>query len=407
MAVANPTTQANLLKKLFADKLEKMVYGKSELLTRAKKKTNVGGEDFSFSIRVTPTAGTSNDFTEAQAAQNESQIVKFVVPFRRQFTVMTIDNELIARAKASGNMGAFDDALKNEAQSATESFGEKMSRDAWSEGGGTMGQIHAATVLASTTLRMRVKSDILGINKGQTLEFSTDNGVPSPGAGLLGAPTRLTVVSVNRNTGEATLSANLNTVPGITVNSFVFLRGGYQKGWFGNRGWVPTSDPTSTLWCGQDRTAVDILRTSGVRVPGGGAQMIETLYDAGAEAKINGIETPHFFANPRDLRRLRKEIQTQVQYTGGTQNIGVKPTIDLESGKAELISESWMPEGFAWLGDASDFEVGSAGELPTPAADENGKLFRTKDSADAREGRLVGYGNFRNMNPGKWLAITW
>jgi hypothetical protein len=152
MSYATVDSQPNLLKKLFANKLEEMVFSKSELLKRAKKNTKVGGEDFSFSIRVTPTGGTSNDFTEAQASQSESQLEKFVVPIRREFTVMTIQDELIARTRASGNMGAFDEAVKVEAKAAVESAGFKLSRDAWQEGGGSMGVIGASTNVATTTL---------------------------------------------------------------------------------------------------------------------------------------------------------------------------------------------------------------------------------------------------------------
>jgi hypothetical protein len=406
MSYASVDTQPNLLKKLFANKLEEIVYSRSELLKRAKKNTKVGGEDFSFSIRVTPTAGTSNDFTEAQAAQAESKIVKFAVPFRRQFTVMTIEDELIARTRAGGNTAAFDEAVKVEARAAVESSGEKLSRDAWRDGGGSMGVIDSTTTTSSTTLKLANRSDIRGFHSGQHLHFSNDNGTSSPGDGLRSA-TAVEIVSVNRALGTMVLSATMDSVSAAT-GDFIYLRGGYQKGWFGNRGWVPDADPSASEdWCGVDRTDVDILRTSGVRVDGDGNQMVETLFDAGAEASINGIDTPQLFAHPRDLVRLRKQLQGQVTYSGDSQKVGGKMSIALESGNCEIISEPWLVEGIAHLGDASLFEIGSAGEVPTPWADENGKLFRTKDTAAAREGRLACFGNFRNNNPGKWVSISW
>ncbi len=409
MSIASVATQPNLLKKTFGNKLEEMTYGKSELLTRAKKNTKFGGEDFAFTIRVTPTAGTSNDFGEALASQAEAQIVKFTVTFKKLFTIMGVDNELIARAKAAGTMGAFDDALKQVAKSGLESFSEKASREVWSTGGGASGQIAAGSSLATMTLTLRIISDILGFNKNQTLEFSTDNGIA--GAGVLGAPDRLTVSSVNRSAGSMVLSANLNTVTSLTADCFIFLRGSYGLGWAGNRGWVPESDPSATPWYGHDRTSVDMLRTSGMRVSGSGRQMIETLYDAGAEARINGVPLPVIFVNPRDRRVLNKEIQSQVRYDdSGKANVGFKAkgvTIDLDSGPCEIVSEPWVPQGYSWAGDPKDFEVRSAGDFPEMVADENGKLFRFREGADAREGRLAAYGNYVNHNPGGWVAITW
>jgi hypothetical protein len=408
MSIANTTNQANLLKKTYGSKLDEMVYGKSELATRCKKNTKFGGEDYSFSIRITPTAGTSNEFVEALASQAEAEIVKFTVPFKRLYTIMGVENELIARAKAAGTTGAFDDALKQVTKSGLESFSEKLSREFWSVGGGAMGQLATTTVLASTTLQLRVASDVLGLNPKQTLEFSLDDGTPAVPAGVLGAPDRLTINAINRTTGALTMSANLNTVAGITTSAFIFLRGTYSKGWAGQRGWVPTSDPTPGVsWMGHDRTTKDILRTSGMRVSGGGRQMIETLYDAGAEAKINGVKLPHLFVNPRDIRVLRKEVQTQVRYDGNTAKIGGKVVIDLDSGPCELISEPWVPQGVSWAGDAGQVELRTAGDCPEMVADENGKLFRFREGADAREGRLAAYGNIVNEHAGEWVAITW
>lgn len=407
MSIASVSTQPNLLKKTFGKDLETMTYGKSELLTRAKKNTKFGGEDFSFTIRVTPTAGSSLDFGEALASQAESQIAKFTVPFRKMYTILGIDNELIARAKAAGNMGAFDDALKSEAKAGLEAFSEMGARQAWQTGGGASAQLHASVNLASTTLQVRIRSDIVGFNPKQYLQFSTDDGIA--GAGLRGGGTTVRIVSINRTAGTAVVDALLNTVPSITANDFIFIRGAYGRGWGGNAGWVPVTDPSATAWMGHDRTSLDILRTSGMRVSGNGRQMIETLHDAAAECKMNGTPMPCLFMSPLDRRVLNKELQSQVYYEGGDIKVGIKPKmmIDLDSGPCELISEPWVQQGFSWGGDPKDFEVRTAGEFPELLADENGKLFRFREGADAREGRMGAYGNYVNHNPGRWTAITW
>lgn len=407
MSIASVATQPNLLKKTFGKDLEVMTYGKSELLSRAKKNTKFGGEDFSFTIRVTPTAGSSLDFTEALASQAESQIAKFTVPFRKMYTILGIENELIARAKAAGNMGAFDDALKSEAKAGLEAFSEMGARQAWTTGGGASAQLHSTVTLSSTTLKVRVRSDIVGFNPKQYLQFSTDDGIA--GGGLRDSGNALRVVSINRTLGTAVMSAALDTIAAITANDYIFIRGAYGVGWGGNAGWVPVSDPSATAWMGHDRTSLDILRTSGMRVSGGGRQMVETLFDAAAECKMNGATMPALFMSPLDRRVLNKELQSQIRYEGGDVKVGIKPKmmIDLDSGPCELISEPWVQQGYSWGGDPKDFEVRTAGEFPELLADENGKLFRFREGADAREGRMGAYGNYVNHNPGKWMAITW
>jgi len=118
---------------------------------------------------------------------------------------------------------------------------------------------------------LRSRPDVVGFEVGMQLEFATDDGSSATPAGRLGAPDRLTILAINRDTGTLTMSANLNTVTGITVNTYVFRRGDYANSMTGMRGWNPILAPVAgDSFFGLDRSTTDVTRVTGARVNGGG-----------------------------------------------------------------------------------------------------------------------------------------
>src|SRR5262249_2481726 len=159
---------------------------------------------------------------------------------------------------------------------------EATARRAWGLGGGSIGQLHGSVNLASTTLQVRSRTDIIGLfNKGVQLEFAADNGTGTSPVGRRGSPDRLTVQSGNRDAGTAVTSAALNTVSSITADDYIFRRGDYGAAVTGLPGWCPPTAPTTgDSFFGLDRT-VDPVRLSGTRVTGSGGNMEEVIQDAG------------------------------------------------------------------------------------------------------------------------------
>lgn len=207
------------------------------------------------------------------------------------------------------------------------------------------------------------------------------------------------------------MSAALNTVPSITTSDYVFVRGDYNAAMTGLRGYVPVSDPSpGESFMGLDRTAADRQRASGIRVSGSGKTKLETIEDACAEIKINGVSASNLMlaVNPLDYAAIRKELGASVVINDvkGTNGIGFK-TIEIysHSGTIQIVSEVDVPQGYAWLFDPGDIYLRTAGDCPMDLT-ENGKLLTAYDD-DAKQGRIGAYGNFFNENPGGCAAITW
>jgi len=411
MAAATVTGQVSLLKRFWGNKVAQPMYDKSRLLDLAKKDTKFLGESKYIAVNIAPTSGGSSNFEDAVASQDPSSTKRFEIRRKREYQVCTIANELI---EAGSGQGAIVDALKFELDKARQSFGEAMARRAWGDGGGSLGQLDSGVNLASTTLTLRSRTNIVGVfNIGTQLEFATDNGTASNPAGRLPtatAPDRLKVVSVDRTNGAVTTNAALNTIGGLTANGYVFRRGDYANAITGLPGWLPIVAPTTgDNFFTVDRTA-DIIRLSGYRVPSSGSTKEETLQNAGAEASINNAQPKHLFVNPLDYKDLCKELGSKVNIgSDGKASVGFSNVrVFLATGEVEIISEPFVPKGYAWLGDAGDVTLASAGDCPmmlTKGQGTNNLLLLPGN--DAFQGRLGTYAQISIDNPGNWGVITW
>jgi len=338
--------------------------------------------------------------------------VRFFVTRKREYQLFSLDGEFLAASE--GNPKAMVKGFEHEAGKARYKFSRAMARRFWGNGGGALGQMHSGVTLSSTTGQFRTRTDIASVEKGDWLEFSSDDGTGTSPAGRRGAPDRLQITgAVDRDAGTFTTSAALNTVTSITANDYIFRRGDYGAAMTGLRGWVPTADPSaSESFFGLDRSAEDISRVSGVRVTSGGSK-VETLFNAGAEAQINGQEPNVLFANPLDATALAKELDGRVVIDMKSRDghFGFKAVgFTISSGDIAIISEVDVPQGYAWLGNDDTIILRTIGDAPRLLNEDGvGKMLRMADD-DAYQGRLGAYGNFfveGEMGPGGWTQVTW
>jgi hypothetical protein len=406
MGLASSAANVSLLKRLYGSKVSETTYKRDALLELCKKDTNFRGEGKFIVVAIAPTAGGSADFAQAVAAQEATVERRFFVTRKREYQLYSIDNEAIEASK--GDAAALVEILKRQVGGAKKNFDEALARRAHSPGGGAIGQIDTTTVLTTAVLKLRSRTSVVGLfYKNLVLEFAATNGTGSSPGSTRGPNAQLRVVSVDRNAGTVTLSGNLNTIVGITVNDFVFRAGDFANAMTGIQGWEPTADPSgANPLFGVDQTE-DMAKLSGVRVVGGGKPKEETLQDAGAEAMINGINVTHCIVNPLDFKDLGKELGAQKIQEGGTGVTGFsKLIVYTAAGAVELRPSPFCAKGFFWMGDASTLTLGSAGEMPMDLAAGNGGTLLLPTS-DARQGRLGGYGNFWVDDPGQWVIGSW
>lgn len=412
MATANSTNKVNVLKRLWADKVQEPLYKKSKAYSLCSKATDFTNEGRYVVISVSPTAGGSATFSDALAAQDAAAEVRFFVTPKREYQVFSLDGLYLAQSE--GNPKAMVKGYEHEANKARYAFARALSRRFWGNGGGSLGRISASQTLSSTTLTLRERMDIVAFEKGIQLEFASDDGTGTSPAGRRGAPDRLTVNgAIDRDAGTLGMSAALNTVTSISASDYIFRRGDYAAAMTGLRGWVPTSNPSaSESFFGLDRSAQDIARVSGVRVSAASTKE-ESLINASAEAHVNGIEPSDCFVNPLDMRDLIKELGSKTYIEVNTKMPGVSfqaLQIHGNTGPIRIMSEVDVPKGFYWMGNIETVYHRTVGEAMRLLNEDGiGKMMRMSD-ADAYQSRLGCYGNFTvegDTGPGGWVCGAW
>lgn len=416
MPSATVSSKIPLTKRLYPapNEVAKPVYEQSRLTALAKKTTNkIGGEGRFVVVKDAGITGVGHTFSDALATQGTDTPARFFVQRKKLYVIGTVQNELIHAV--NGDKNSILDAFRTEMDSARYLFARQHARGVWSDGGGAIGQLSASVTLASTTLAMRNRTDLVGLERGLYLEFASDNGSGTSPAGRRssgGVPVRLQLTGgIDRTAGTGTVSANLDTVPGITTNDYVFVRGAYSAAPTGMRGWHPTSAPSASEdFHGVDRTDYDITRVSGVRVGASGVSMLQKMEDVGMEAAIVGLRGDlSMFTNPIDIRNLRVELGNTVNLTEFKTKVGVGFDVInfmTQVGNVKIIPEIDTPQGFSWLENTDNIEVASAGELPMELHYKGGQLLIAHND-DAMQFRLGAYYNVLHNNPGEGVVVNW
>lgn len=411
MVAANPTNQLPTLKRLWGNKVQEPLYKASKAFALMQKDTNFGGEGRYVVVTVAPTAGGSATFAQAVANQNPTQEVRFFITHKKEYQVFSIQGDVIARSR--GDKNAMVEQTKHQADKARYSFARIIARRIWSIGGGAIGRPAAGSAMGAAEIILRNISDVRAFEAGMWIQLAANDGTGVAPAAPRDSGKKLQILSVNRGTGGVTVNGLWSDIAGATANDWIFRAGDHALAMTGIRGWNPEADPTAAedFW-GVDRTDIDIQRTSGVRVNGGGQPKEETLLDAGAEAQMSGMDKGDCFANPRDVTALIKELGSKrfIDVKTDMATVGFEGVLVVDGGPGgtmRVFSDPDVPQGYFWIEDMSKIYMRTAGDCPMALNEDGvGRLLRAADD-DSYQGRLGTYGNIFHENPGHGLAGTW
>jgi hypothetical protein len=411
MSTFDINAAANALKQRYLNPryLAETVYPDNPLFALIAKRTDAGGVNWKFPLRIALTGGTSVAFASAQANVTGSAIEAFQVTRATRYGYGSISGEAIMAGKGGDN--SFIDTLKLEMDGALQVCVRGMSMDLYRNGGGTRGQISSGSSVGTATITLSNINDITNFEKNLVLRASSDDGSASSPAGVRTGS--VIVTGVDRNAGTITVSGNWNAgIPAVATGDFLSVDGDYSVAAKGFGAWLLTTAPAGNDNFFSVNRSKD-SRLWGVKQIGGGGNMEEILIDCAARLVREGGKPTHLFANPADWATLCKALTSKVFYEESTPTDAVKIgfrtlRFDAPTGPVKIIADLNCPQGTSYLLTLASWELASAGPAPH-FVDDDGKTLLRDPSTDSASIRTRAFWNLvcSKGAPGWSAAIQW
>lgn len=304
--MASPITQsavAGILKELYDDqKVQWLTYKDNPALAMIKKEEKFPGKYYPVPVVYGLTQGASATFASAYNNQSSPQVAEFLVTRVADFSLATIDGQLLAAAQT--DPGAFIDGAELMIDAAFQTAVNRLASAMFRNGAGTIGQIATVSAVVATvaTITLTNPDDAVQFEIGQVL-MAVQN---VDGSGT--APTATaTITAVNRNTGVLTVTtadATLNTdwptnyylatqgdLPTTSNNNFQPSGSTTTNSLLklaGFAAWLPITAPGGgDSFFGVNRS-LDTQRLSGVSFDGTGVSLEEALLQGTGRIALNG-----------------------------------------------------------------------------------------------------------------------
>lgn len=343
--------------------------------------------------------GIGPSFARAKANKTASTAVEFTVATQPYYALFSIEGDIMRRSK--NDKALLVDPIKRESSNAIAQWKLDMCNYIHGNGGGALAR---SSAVSGATFTVPVKQARF-LRPGMKLNSaSTDGTSGSVNAGSV------TLSAVNRRTGvctvvEASVAAG---IPAVAATDYWFRDGVFGNVIAGFEAWNPSSDPTSTLFKGVDRS-VDTDMLGGLRVsattktPRGAAKMAaNAVYDNGGAPDLYILSTDDWANLEADLDSAGSLMRTQAMASPiGNMNFGVTyEAIKMvgPAGPITVIASPNAPTGIGRMLTKGTWTLGCMGEL-LHDIDEN----NTEDGADAKEFRMLGDIEFYCDTPG-WNA---
>lgn len=393
---ASISNQSALLKVLYPKGVPyDLTYQDFPFLSLIPRDESFYGESMKIPLKYANSTGRSATFSTAQANQNYAKSVAFFLTRVSDYAIAQISSEAMEASET--DPGAFVKLFKHEVDAAMKAAIISEATALAEDGEGTIAQIDSGVTLASTVLTLRDIEEVVRFEVGQKIQFAS----AKTGGSLRNSGASLSIVAINRNTGVLTMSANLSTITGITVNDYLVIEGDFQAKMAGFSAWVPQVDPSSSPFFGVDRTS-DIVRLSGLRDDYSALPIEEALVKAMKRVHREGSNANYAFLNFEKFAELENSLGSKVQYVDVNSPIGIGfRGIKVNSGKmpVTVLADMTVPSGNLWVTQMDTWKLASLKKSVRILNQDGNQQLRVYN-ADAQEVRIGGYKNIACMAPG-------
>lgn len=408
MAASTITNVPLILKELWVDEIHDFQYKDQPFYGMVPKDTSWSGLKLHVTVQYANGTSVSSKFEKAKAGKRVSTYAAMEVETADLFALWAVDNKLITLTR--DQKGSLVRALSEATEKANKKFKRRTAWQLWGNGGGAAAKISG---ISTTVATLSNAQDVRNFDIGDICEFAGDDGRANGGV-LDGTRT---ITAIDEDLGKLTFDTTLATIATLGANDFIFHEGDYNNVIKGVEAYVTTQDPgvgdvPTSIW-GMTRTAF-MTRLSGHRMtPSANLIAVEAVKEALMKAFVRSCGVTDLYCRPQIFNEIEMSLEGQRRYadekvgkvgfsgliftsqSGKEVKLFADPDIKLGPSGEELI--------FGLNRDSWKFHT--AEEWPMWLTADGEKKFMTEENANAREGRLGGYGNLYCKAPGENFVL--
>lgn len=395
-----PAANAFLKEWYDGQKVQNLAYAKNPFFAIVPKDEDVGGKYYPVPVQYEVNQGRSATFSNAQGNQSAAQFAEFLMIYKRDYDVATIDNLTLESAMSS--TGAFKQAATVLIDSAIRGCTLSVASSLFRSGTGTVGQISTIT---SGVITLTNPADVSQFAVNQTLQANaTDGGTPRAALGY--------VIARSVRNGTITVASSAQggsaaTPTSWTTSDYLLVQGDNNAKLSGLQAWLPLTDPTSSdNFYGVCR-AVD-YRLYGVQYAGSGQPIEEAVIDHSMLLGREGAMPSHFATNYGSYSALVKALGTRREYEqlDGPAGVGFQSVkIDGADGPLKCFSDRNCQPQTGYMLQLDTWKLISVGAAPKILKYEDRVEMLRVYNSDSAEARIAAYPNLCTNAPG-WNGQT-
>lgn len=407
---------AGILKELYDDqKVQWLTYKDNPFLAMLKKEEKFPGKYFPVPVVYGLSQGSSATFANAYNNQSSPQVAEFLVTRVADFSLATIDGQLLAAAQT--DPGAFIDGSELMIDAAFQNEVNRIASAIFRNGAGTIGQIASVAFVSGTTYTITLADpdDMVQFETNQVL-VAVQN-VDASGT----APTdTATVTKVDRNAGVLTVTSATNIasdwpatywlaiqgdLPSLSNNNFQPSGSTTTNSLLkiaGLAAWLPLSAPSSSdSFFGVNRS-IDNQRLAGVSYDGSALSLEEALLQGTGRIALNGGRVDTGICSYSTYTALITSLGAKVQYIDkevgqigfrGVQVNGANTTMS-------IFPDRNCPDGVIYCLEMDSWCLRSQNPAPHILKYMDEIEILRVPGVDAAELRIGMYGNMYTNKPG-------
>jgi len=359
--------------------------------------------------------GASSTFASAFNNQTSPQVAEFLITRVADFSLATIDGQLLAAAQT--DPGAFIDGAELMIDAAFQTAVNRIASAMFRNGAGTIGQVSAVANIGVNTFTVTLANpdDAVQFEVGQVLQavqFVDGSGLAPVDVGQ--------VTAVNRNTGVLTVTSLTNLVVNWPANYWLAVQGDLPSlannnfqpigstttnsllKTAGFAAWLPIAGPpVSDSFFGVNRN-LDVQRLAGVTFNGTTLSLEEALLQGTGRIALNGGRVDTGICSYATYTALITSLGSKVQYID--EQIGEIGFRGVQVNGANTVMSVFpdrnCPDGLIYCLEMDSWVLRSQNPAPHILKYMDEIEILRVPGVDAAELRVGMYGNLYTTRPG-------